>query len=142
HPLLRFVGFDNVHVTESLAVKTPSWANAIVDSTKTPLILAGELSRQLIVWVGFDTLQSTWPLRISFPIFIANAIDWLNPSSSRNAELMVHAGEPFRFGLEQPVSVAELTTPDGNRTTIPVEPGAREVIVGNTWRQGVYHFKA
>ena len=55
---------------------------------------------------------------------------------------MVHAGEPFHFGLEQPISSAELTTPDGNRKTIQIEPGTRELIVGDTYRQGVYHLKA
>jgi len=34
-------------------------------------MVAGELEQRRVVWIGFDTLQSTWPLRISFPIFIA-----------------------------------------------------------------------
>jgi Ca-activated chloride channel family protein len=142
HPLLRFVNYDNVDIRETLGVKTPPWGVSLVDSPNTPLLIAGEVQRQRVVWIGFDVLESTWPLRVSFPIFIANAVDWLNPSSSRSAELMVRAGEPFRFGLEQSISTADLTTPDGNHTTIPVEPGAREVIIGNTYRQGVYHLKA
>ena len=142
HPLLRFVNFDNVQVADALGVKTPPWGASLVDSPSTPLLVAGQLQRQRLVWVGFDVLQSTWPLRISFPIFVANAIDWLNPSSSRNAELMVRAGDPFHFGLEQSISSAELTTPDGNRKTIQIEPGSRELIVGDTYRQGVYHLKA
>lgn len=142
HPLLRSVNFDTVQVGEALGVKTPPWGVSLVDSPATPLLVAGELQRQRVVWVGFDVLQSTWPLRISFPIFVANAVDWLNPSASRNAELMVRAGEPFRVPLEQQVPVAELTTPGGDRRKIPIEPGAREVIVGETYRQGIYHVKA
>ena len=142
HPLLRFVSLDNVQVAETLAIKAPPWGVGLVESPNTPLVVAGELYRRKVVWVGFDILQSTWPLRISFPIFVANAIDWLNPSASRNAELMVRAGEPFRFPIEQPISKAELTTSDGQRRTIPVEPGARELIVGDTYRQGVYRLSA
>ena len=142
HPLLRSVNFDNVQVGEALGVKAPPWGVSLVDSPATPLLVAGELQRQRVVWVGFDVLQSTWPLRISFPIFVANAVDWLNPSASRNAELMVRAGEPFRVPLDQQVPVAELTTPGGDRRKIPIEPGAREVIVGETYRQGTYHVKA
>jgi VWA domain-containing protein/aerotolerance regulator-like protein len=142
HPLLRSVNFDTVQVGEALGVKTPPWGVSLVDSPATPLLVAGELQRQRVVWVGFDVLQSTWPLRISFPIFVANAVDWLNPSASRNAELMVRAGEPFRVPLDQQVPVAELTTPGGDRRKIPIEPGAREVIVGETYRQGTYHVKA
>jgi Ca-activated chloride channel homolog len=141
HPLLRFVNFDNVQVGEALAVKAPPWGVSLVDSPMTPLLVAGELQRQRVVWVGFDVLQSTWPLRISFPIFVANAVDWLNPSATRNAELMVRAGESFRVPIEQQVGSAELTTADGTRKTIAVEPGAREVIVGETHHQGVYRIK-
>jgi Ca-activated chloride channel family protein len=142
HPLLRFVNFDNVHVAEALSVKTPPWGVSLVDSPGTPLLVAGELQRQRVVWVGFDLLQSTWPLRISFPIFVANAIEWLNPSANRNAELMVRAGEPFRVPIEERIATAEITAPDGNRKTIPVEAGARELIVGETHRQGTYRVKA
>ncbi len=142
HPLLRFVNFDNVQVGETLGVKAPPWGVALVESPQTPLLVAGELHRQRVIWVGFDLLQSTWPLRISFPIFIANAIDWLNPSAARNAELMVRAGEPFRFPLEQSAGAAEVTLPDGARKNIAIEPGARELIFGDTQRQGTYRLKA
>ncbi|PYJ81950.1 MAG: hypothetical protein DME22_20010, partial [Verrucomicrobia bacterium] len=99
HPLLRFVGFDNVAIMKSLVVKTPTWAVAVAEAPQTPLILAGELARQRIVWLGFDMLESNWPFRISFPIFIANAVDWLNPASVQASQLLVKAGEPFRQAL-------------------------------------------
>ena len=51
------------------------------------------------MWVGFDPLESNWPLRVSFPIFIANAVDWLNPATAAAAQLSVHAGEAFRLPL-------------------------------------------
>jgi Ca-activated chloride channel homolog len=142
HPLLRFVSFDNVLVGEALSVKTPPWGVGLVESPMTPLLVAGELQRRRVVWVGFDILQSTWPLRISFPIFVANTIDWLNPSASRNAELMIRAGDPFRVGLEERISTAEITSEDGTRKAIPVETGAKELIIGDTHRQGVYRLKA
>jgi hypothetical protein len=142
HPLLRSVNFDNVDIAEALGVKAPPWGVSLVDSPTTPLLVTGELQRQRIVWVGFDILQSTWPLRVSFPIFIANATEWLNPSASRNAELMVRAGDPFRVPLEEQVASAEVTHPDGSRRTVSLERGARELIIGETHRQGVYRVKA
>ena len=138
HPLLRFVSFDNVQVAKALAVKTPAWAVAVADSPQTPLILAGELARRRIVWLGFDTLESTWPLRISFPIFIANAVDWLNPASIQAAQLLVKAGEPFRQALSEPVKSAEMTYPDGSKKSLSLDPNARELVFGDTTRQGVY----
>src|ERR1043166_2018528 len=79
HPLLRYVGFGDVQIMQSLAARAPVWAVSILEAPQAPLILAGDLGRQRIVWVGFDPLESTWPLRWSFPAFIQNAVDWLNP---------------------------------------------------------------
>jgi Ca-activated chloride channel homolog len=141
HPLLRYINLDNVQIAATLGVKTPGWALPLVDAQQTPLILGGEISHQKIIWVGFDTLQSTWPLRISFPMFIANAIDWLNPAAAKSQQLMLHAGEPFRFGLLQPVATAEVTLPGGAKETIATA-GNREIVFGHTDRQGTYHLLA
>jgi hypothetical protein len=142
HPLLRFVNFDNVQIAETLAVKPPTWGLPLVDSPHTPLILAGELNRQRIVWVGFDPLQSTWPLRISFPIFIANAVDWLNPAGGGAGALLVQPGTAFRWPLAQQVNRAEVKRPDGKTRALEVDPNSREILVGDTSQQGVYRVKA
>src|SRR5437899_7400040 len=142
HPLLRFVNFDNVQISETLAVKAPAWGVSLVDSPRTPLVIAGERDRQRIVWIGFDTLQSTWPLRVSFPMFIANAVEWLNPASENVSHLLVRAGDPFRLALAQAVTTAQVTKPDGLKQPITLEPGAREIVFGDTFRQGIYRLKA
>jgi hypothetical protein len=142
HSLLRFVNFDNVQIAEALKVKPPDWGVSLVDSPDTPLIIAGQRDRQRVIWVGFDVLQSTWPLRLSFPIFIANAVEWLNPASTGAAELMVRAGDPFRHGLSQKITDAQLTGPDGKTKPLLLEPNASEILVGDTFRQGIYRLKA
>jgi len=96
----------------------------------------GELGRQRILWIGFDTLDSDWPLRISFPIFIANAADWLNPATERNSRLLVRAGDPFRVSLPQPVTSAQITLPDGSSKPLKVDTNANEIVFGETYREG------
>jgi hypothetical protein len=142
HPLLRFVNFDNVQIAESLAVKPPPWGITLVESPQTPLILAGELNRQRLVWIGFDPLQSTWPLRISFPIFMANAVDWLNPSSANNGQYLIQAGNAFRLPLAPGLASAQLVTPDGKTRTLATDADARELVIGDTLQQGAYQVKA
>jgi hypothetical protein len=142
HPLLRFVNFDNVQIAESLAVKAPNWGISLVDSPQTPLIIAGELSRQRLIWIGFDPLQSTWPLRISFPIFMANAVDWLNPASANSGLYLVQPGNAFRYTLPAKTGSAQLTTPDGKTRSLPIDDDTRELVVGDTHKQGVYRLKA
>ncbi len=140
HPLLRYINLDNVQIASALAVAPPNWGVPLVEAQQTPLILAGELNHQRIVWVGFDTLQSTWPLRISFPMFIENAVQWLDPATTKAGQLMLHAGEPFRFALAAPASEAEVTLPNGATEMVPLRD-QREIVFGNTGRQGVYHLR-
>jgi Ca-activated chloride channel homolog len=141
HPLLRYITLDNIQIAEALGVRAPAWGLPLVESRETPLMLAGELSGQKIIWIAFDTLQSTWPLRVSFPMFIANAVDWLNPASTKSRQLLLHAGEPFRYALTQPADSLEVTLPNGAKETIAAA-GNREVVFGDTARQGTYHLRA
>lgn len=141
HPLLRYINLDNVGIAETMGVKMPGWAVPLVEAQETPLILAGELSHQRILWIGFDTLQSTWPRRASFPMFMANAIGWLNPAATKSQELMLHAGDPFKFGAGQAVTNAEITLPGGIKESVSVN-GNREIIFGHTDKQGMYRLRA
>jgi hypothetical protein len=141
HPILRYVGFDTVSVARSMLVKTPSWGISLVDSPQAPLIVAGEIGRQKILWIGFDTLESTWPYRVGFPIFIANAVEWLNPATERNSRLLVRAGDPFRLTLTQAITNAQVTLPDGKTVALKLDANAGEVVFGDTFKQGIYHLK-
>lgn len=142
HPVLRFVNFDNVQVAEALSVQSPPWALSLVDSPSAPLLLAGELKKQRILWIGFDTLQSTWPLRVSFPMFVANAVEWLNPASDKAAQLTIRSGEPFRLEVPEGVVSAEITLPDGSKRTRALDTARRELLFGETQKQGVYRVAA
>ena len=141
HPLLRYTGFDNVQVVESLTARTPTWAVSLVETPQAPLILAGELGRQRIIWIGFDVLQSNWPLRVSFPIFIANAVEWLDPANARSGQLLVKAGDPFRLALVEPQTGAEVTLPGGATKSLKLDPTANELVFGDTYKAGVYRLR-
>lgn len=142
HPLLRFVNFDNVAIGEAMSVPAPPWGVSVLESRETPLIVAGEQGRFRVLWIGFDSLQSTWPLRISFPIFVANAVEWLNPASAQAAQMNVKAGSPFRLGLTEALSNVEITTPDGATRARAIDTVRRELVFGDTTKQGVYAVKA
>lgn len=142
HPLARFVTFDNVLIGEALEVSPPSWSVAIAETARHALIVAGEIQRRRVVWVGFQVTRSTWPQRISFPIFIANAVDWLNPAAISAAQFTVKSGDSFRYAMPAGLSNAVVTLPDQTTRKLQLEPQARELIFGETQRQGVYRLEA
>ena len=141
HPLLRYTGFDNVQVVQSLTARTPTWAVSLVETPQAPIILAGELGRQRIVWIGFDVLESNWPLRVSFPIFIANAVEWLDPANARSGQLLVKAGDPFRLALSETPPSAQVTLPNGTTKPLQLDPAANELVFGDTFKAGVYRLR-
>ena len=112
-----------------------------METPQAPIIIAGELGRQRIIWIGFDILESNWPLRVSFPIFIANAVEWLDPANARSGQLLVKAGDPFRLALLEPASSAQVTLPDGATKSLKLDPTANELVFGDTARQGVYRLR-
>lgn len=138
HPLLRFVNPDNVAVAEAVGVKPPTWGTVVIDSPRGPLVVAGESGRQRAIWMGFDLLSSTWPLRLSFPMFVANAVEWLNPATARAEQLNLRAGDPLRFELPPGAGEVAVRPPGGDWMRVTVDSGAREAVFGATDRQGVY----
>ncbi|MCX8156988.1 MAG: VWA domain-containing protein [Verrucomicrobiae bacterium] len=142
HPLLRFVSFDNVYIRESLSVPPPSWGAVLVEARETPLIVAGEWNQQRVLWLGFDPLQSNWPLIFTFPIFIANAVEWLHPPGAAG-QGMLKTGEPLRWTLPAPVpAAAKIILPDNQAIPLPLEAGRKEIIYGGTERIGRYQLEA
>ena len=138
HPLLRFVSFDDVEIAEAYAVRSPFWGESLVESGQSPLLIAGEQGGQRRLWVGFDTVRSTWPLRVSFPMFMANAVQWLNPSFSRSQELNVQTGKPIQIGFEADSAQVTVTRPDGEQEAIPHDPEVKSFVYGNTLMSGLY----
>jgi len=140
HPLMRFVQLDDVQIAETLGVKTPDWAMSVVESTTTPLILAGEPDGIRAVWVGFDALQSTWPLRVSFPIFIANAVNWLNPSTAQAAMVNVRTGDALVATIDDGADngVLQMKLPNGETTHLETVPDSSQVVFADTSKQGIY----
>jgi len=141
HPLTRFVQFDNVNIAQSLLVKLPSWGVAIVESTKSPLIIAGQEGPRRIIWTGFSLLESNWPLRLSFPIFISNALRWLDPGVDENRMFQVRTGQTARLPMTKPVQNVHVETPDGRTLSLELPPKAQEIAVSQTDRAGVYQVK-
>jgi Ca-activated chloride channel family protein len=129
---------DNVAVAEAVGVKPPGWGTTVIDSPQGPLVIAGESGRQRVVWIGFDLLSSTWPLRVSFPMFVANAVEWLNPATARAEQLNVRAGDPLRFELPPDAGPVAVRPPGGDWMPVTVDTGVREAVFGSTDRQGAY----
>jgi hypothetical protein len=133
HPLTRQVNLANLYIKSCPRVELQAFAIPVAESARTPLVFTYEKGRTRAVVVAFDVLQTDWPLRLSFPIFLANALDWLREADKAPAK----PGEPIRVRLGEDETEAEVTGPGGSKERLTGDAG-RELVYGATDACGLY----
>ncbi|MCZ7637336.1 MAG: hypothetical protein M5U12_15665 [Verrucomicrobia bacterium] len=142
HPLLRFVGFENVQVATALATRTPAWAIALVESPNAPLILAGESRAATHPLAG---LRHS-PKHLAAPHLFPH----LHRQRGRMAQPRPRPGHstprPRRRShpppLPQPEPTATVRLPDGTSRELILDAATREIVFGGTQQRGVYQIGA
>lgn len=77
HPLLKGLNIAKVEVAEAMRLDVPSDAETIIEGTTTPLLVLYRQPRATHLVCAFDLLQSTWPMRATFPYFLYNSMQFL-----------------------------------------------------------------
>jgi len=78
HPVFRFVNLSDLAISQSSEVKPPPGAKVLVESDAGPLVFLVEKKKFRGIYILFNLFKSDWQLLPSFPIFMANAIEYLN----------------------------------------------------------------
>ena len=140
HPILRHVHLDNVQITEAYQVQVPATANVLVRSFEDPLLIVEESQNRRIVFVATDILKSDLPLRIAFPLIIANTIQWFQ-GKSEIEEYHLQTGEVLKKRIDETAAIESVTIvgPTGESWEIPVEKG--ELLFDETSVVGFYELK-
>jgi len=137
HPVARGINFNGLFIKAAPKIGLPPFAVPIVEGPdNVPLIFAWEKGRTRAVVVTFKLLESDWPLRLSFPLFLSNALDWLRDEG----HAQTRPGEALRIRLADDETTVEVSGPGGRRATLTGE-GGRDVVYGDTDRCGLYALK-
>lgn len=113
HPLTRFIDFDNLVIGKAGLLKLPEAADVLLRSSRTPLIAMIENNGRALCVVGFDPMQSNWPLLVSFPLFLNNCLDLFEALAADRRETNLTAGKPVI--LQPQADAPVLETPSGAR---------------------------
>ena len=140
HPILRHVHLDNVQITEAYRVNVPATANVLVRSFEDPLLIVEESQNRRIVFIAIDTLKSDLPLRIAFPLIVANTIQWFQ-GKSEIEEYHLQTGEVLKKRIDEAAAIESVTIvgPTGESWEIPVEKD--ELLFDETSVVGFYELK-
>jgi hypothetical protein len=134
HPVARLINFGGLYVKSAPKIALPPFSAAVVEAPdNVPLIFVYEKGRTRAVVVTFKLLDSDWPLRLSFPLFLSNALDWLRDEGRGQTR----PGEALRVRLGDDETEVEVSGPGGRKARLTGEAG-RDVVYGETDRCGLY----
>lgn len=143
HPLLRGLSLRQLFIAEARRLRRPASSDEILaEAAHGPLIQLHRTGRQTHLVLAFDLLNSNWPLRESFPVFLYSAIEFLAASSDLAVREPLRAGEAVtipRVALHQmgaPPARVELVGA-GQRRGIDV-PATGELALPPPLRVGLY----
>jgi hypothetical protein len=140
HPVVRFVGLDDVNVAAAhkLLPDTGDKVLGAADGGASPILVAGVRGGFKFVAVGFDVRDSDLPLRVAWPLFVVDCLDWF---TDEDAEYLssYRTGDVWHIPVAAQVAQATLERPDGASQQVPVHEG-RAVLLGT--QAGFYRLLA
>ena len=137
HPVLRDVALEYVFVARGRKFELPKTAEVLAEASHGPVIgYYGQQGRQFLI-VGFRIPDSPWWNKVSFPIFVYNALAWLGGAGTGERDAGLRPGQTLT--VPAPAGTDELTIirPDGRRVGVRVDPD-RIARFGDTRRVGIY----
>ncbi len=137
-PLLQFVELSGVNIAEAKTIEAP-WAQPLVSAEEGALLLTGERGGHRIAIVTFDLHASDLPLKIAFPVLMANITGWLSPGRAFDVPGGLQPGEPVAITPGAGATHVLVDRPDGETWT--AEVGEEETIFADTELPGLYNVR-
>jgi Ca-activated chloride channel homolog len=134
HPVNSYLSYADVHIESVTRREASPWLRPIVSAASDALISAGERSERRIVMIGFDLAESDLPLKVEFPILLANAVGWLAGGDAPASERTVRTGQPLVIRTTE--ASAAIRLPDGDEQRVAARDGA--IAFADTLRAGLY----
>jgi hypothetical protein len=144
HPILQNLSLGKMYAGTALKLDVPLDREVLLDGLTGPLIVLDREAKRTHLLVAFDLLQSDWPLRRSFPVFMYQALQFLAVGSEMNLRQSFQPGDSVRIprgnllqagGGTDPDKVV-LTGPRGKRD-VPV-PESGDFVLPPLERVGLY----
>ena len=135
---MRFLALDDVNIKEGHKLIPQKEDRVVGASADGPILVTGERAGKKFVVLGFDPRESDLPLRVAWPIFLVNSVNFF-VDEGEDYLSSVKTGSVWRIPAPEGALSAKVTEPGGRTFTVPVHDG-RAVFFGT--RQGYYELSA
>ena len=131
HPINRHLLLQNIAINSAHQLVLPDNFEAIVSSFDHALIALQETDSRKVMIVAFDPLATDLPLRVAFPIMIANAVRHLQGNSEQDAWMNPRIGHGFsrdelaalKPGDDSGIAIDQVKLPNGSLQSLS-KPGS------------------
>jgi hypothetical protein len=142
HPALRHLAMQKLYVAEAIKLEgAAEHSEVLLDGLKCPLIVLHREGKGVHLIVTFDLLQSNWPMKVSFPIFLFNSLQFLAVGSSMDVRQSLDPGATPRIPRTAALDALKQVTlkgpPGFGQQTLKV-PEAGDFALPPLDRVGVY----
>jgi hypothetical protein len=128
HPVVRFTALDDVNIARGHKLGPEPGDKVVGASDEGPILVAGSRGGHKFVALGFDVRESDLTLRVAWPVFLLNAINWFSDDDATYLS-SVKTGDVWRIPVQSELEAASLKLPSGLFTDVPVHDG-RAVYLG------------
>jgi hypothetical protein len=127
HPMLQGVVFKDVNMHQATTFALEPGDVALVGHLGAPIVAARE-REHVLVQIGFDPRASDLPLRVAFPLLVANTVDYVaRRDAGFVASIPIGASREIslaNLGLANlEIPAVEVIAPDQTTTRVPVSDG-------------------
>jgi hypothetical protein len=134
HPIVRFTALDDVNISRGHKLVPEIGDKVVGASQEGPILVAGTRAGHKFVAMGFDVRDSDLPLRVAWPLFLLDTINWFTDEDSTYLSSF-RTGDVWRVPVGAAATQATLKEPGGTVLEVPVHEG-RAVYLGQ--RSGFY----
>jgi hypothetical protein len=122
HPLMRWITLKDLNIGSASSWRTGRWDTTVAASFGKPLIVTRQQDGRHLVGVAFDIRNSDMPLRVAFPVFMINVVDYFTLNDKSYIPNYT-TGDTWAVEVPEDAETATVTTPIGTRTEVPVFNG-------------------
>jgi hypothetical protein len=131
HPLMQLIDLGNVKFAEASPLKPPPGSTVLVTTDAGPLLAIAPRDSFEDAVLGAEIVgvnekgeryaNSDWPLRLSFPVFILNALSYFNGSAAASAS--VQPGQSVSLATAGSAETLLIRTPSGKDISLARDRG-------------------
>ena len=140
HPVMRYLELTDVAIEQALRVRVSGLGETLLEANETPLIFAWEEAGVRALFVGFDFTRSSMPMQAAMPLFVGNALDWLQPTQPNKSGQQLKAGQPLVWNVGDTTNTVRVIRPGGTDKAVKLR-GAN-LYYTETTATGLYLAKA